>query len=441
MKAKRLSKREFERALKLGLGRAFLHVRDYGDAGVEDVIERSLLTDYVYDNQFEGDRGWWCFSILLNTGRIHEYAEFLLNNIGRGELRPLDQRHQLIVAGYFFEQGYQEFRKEIFGLSRVLLARASHQVSCLRELISVAGEKGFEFGLVELCKGCADLDQFSWECNEIYEFANNNLSSVDEALKRIEELEPDTVRFRAAIEEFKREDVEPYKPKPDPTLSEIVEFITVRDSFVRNVRPVRFGKIATDEEIGTVFDLLQHADSEVKQYACLLVFDDRQLPLIDERILNILNADNKRLRLACASALSNCSDRLVRRKALTLLKSEDGEHINFGLALLKSNYRSSDANLVLKALQKLQTPQDIHSAGLALKDLRRVEGRQELKDCFLWLYENGPESWCRAQFVETLYEWQLCPDEILYESQWDSGSDSNEFARAILTSREIQQTG
>lgn len=441
MKSIKLSKREFERALKLGLGRAYLHVRDYGDKGVERVIERSILTDFVYDNQFEGNRGWWTFSTLLNTGRIRDYAEFFMKNIGRGELRSVDYNHQLVLAGYFFEQGYTEFRPRVFELARKLLALREHECQCLQELISAAGEAGLQFGLVEFCKAEADLIKMTWECNEIYEYADNHMFSADKALDRIEEKHPDTRRFREAVKEFQIEESTPCVEKQPPTLEEILEFLDSCNSFARNYRVARFGRIAGDEHLAVIYNRLLKADTEILQHACMVAFCDRKLPVIENRVLKMLSAKNEKLRRACANALSNCEHPAVRRKALQLLKSDDAETLIFGLKLLENNYHSADASLILETLMKLRNSHDIHSAGIVLKHLSRGEGRNELKDCFLWLYENGPEAWCRAEFVKILYEWGACSDEILHESEWDSGDEVQEFARNVLTSRELEKNG
>ena len=441
MKSKKLTKREFERAIKLGLGRAFLHVRDYGDKGVERIIERSILTDYVYDNQFEGSRGWWTFSMILNTGKIRDYAEFFLKNIGRGNLSPVDMFHQLNLAGYFFEQGFTEFRPHIFELAMRLLALRDYKIGSLRELISVGGEAGLQYGLVELCKSETELITFSWECNEIYEFAEDNMFSVNKALDKIEKQFPDTKHFREAVNAHRSEKLTPCEEEQPPTLEEILEFLDSCSSFVRNYRVSRFGRIASDENIAVIYNRLAEATTEVQQHACILAFCDRKLPVIEDKVLKMLEAKNEKLRRACANALSNCTHMKIRRKARQMLRADDVETVIIGFRLLESNYCSTDASLILEALMKLRKVDDIHSAGVALKRLSRVEERKELKDCFLWLYENGPESWCRAEFVKTLCRWEECPDEILYESEWDSGDEVQECARNVLTARELEKTG
>jgi hypothetical protein len=377
--------------------------------------------------------------MILNTGNVGKYATFFLKNLGLGELRPVDMLHQLVVAGYFFEQGYTDFRPKVFALARKLLTLLEHEDSCLRELISAGGEAGLQFGLVELCKAENNLVKRSWECNQIYEFADYNLSSVDAALDRIEERHPDTKRFREAVREFQKEESAPAEEQSAPTLEEILKYFDSCNSFVQNYRVSGFGRIASDEQISIIYKRLLEANTEVQQHACMVAFCNRKFPAMDRRILQMLETKNQKLRRACANALSNCSHPTIRRKALQMLQSDDADTICFGLRLLVSNYRPSDAELLIKALKKLQKADAIHSAGLSLKKLYRDGERKELKDCFLWLYENGPESWCRAEFVQTLYRLGICTDEILYESEWDSGSELQEFARNVLTLRELEK--
>ena len=81
-----LSVREFERALSIGHGRAWLHASRHGVDGLHDVITHALLHSLAFDVQCEGDRGPWMMAIVdaANAGdlfypkiieRVHEPPE------------------------------------------------------------------------------------------------------------------------------------------------------------------------------------------------------------------------------------------------------------------------------------------------------------------------------------------------------------------------------
>ena len=83
---KRLAPREFARAMKLGLGRTLLHVAEYGDEGVEEIIKEAMLKSFAYDVMFEGLRAWWLRDIITLTGRTKLYGRFLYDNFNQDGL-------------------------------------------------------------------------------------------------------------------------------------------------------------------------------------------------------------------------------------------------------------------------------------------------------------------------------------------------------------------
>jgi hypothetical protein len=55
----------------------------------------------------------------------------------------------------------------------------------------------------------------------------------------------------------------------------------------------------------------------------------------------------------------------------------------------------------------------------------------------IWFYENGPDSWCRRYFLEELLERNFCPQDILFEAQWDCADLTQYVARAIVAKEEV----
>lgn len=51
-----LTQDQFRDSLHKGLGRAVIHVREFGAAGLADEIARACTTSLVYDPQCEGTR-------------------------------------------------------------------------------------------------------------------------------------------------------------------------------------------------------------------------------------------------------------------------------------------------------------------------------------------------------------------------------------------------
>lgn len=65
MPSEPLSPEAFADALRKGLGRALMHLRDHGDAGVEPLLEKAVTHNLSYDPQADGARTHWLFELLL----------------------------------------------------------------------------------------------------------------------------------------------------------------------------------------------------------------------------------------------------------------------------------------------------------------------------------------------------------------------------------------
>ena len=60
-----LSPDQFRDALRKGLGRALLHVREFGCNGLENAILEACEHSLDLDPQSEGTRGEWLYEILM----------------------------------------------------------------------------------------------------------------------------------------------------------------------------------------------------------------------------------------------------------------------------------------------------------------------------------------------------------------------------------------
>lgn len=440
MKSKKLTKREFERAIKLGLGRAVLHVRDYGDAGVEEILERAMFESNIFDSMFEGCRAWWLFSILSNSGNLSRYAEVFDRSWDSASRKSLDRAHQVRLAGYFFENGFFSLRQSILSNAVRLIRIKKHLVIAAEELMDVFNEEGFELALTEMAKVELRVSEDDYDCNAIQKHAEENFgeSRVEEILDKCETTNSAVKSFRECVASFNEEDVDAPQ-KRTFTLSEILNLDLVIQSHTHIPAHSQFGRKASDEEIRAVFDALRNTDNSLKQHAYLQVFSDRDLPHLDSKIISLVDSDQKEVRRACIKALSRFSDESVRQLSLNLISSSEDERIEFGLDLLVQNYDPSDAPMVLTALKRIKDKDHLHWAGMHVDDIADKGRREELSDSFLWLFNNGPDSFCRRRFIKKLIEWNTCPPDVIFEAQWDVSDDVQALARNYFAMERLKQ--
>jgi hypothetical protein len=125
--------------------------------------------------------------------------------------------------------------------------------------------------------------------------------------------------------------------------------------------------------------------------------------------------------------LSRIKDLRVRRRALILLQS--AERFTDGIDLLESNYEAGDFRIFEDLLTRSLTPAELHGIGLSIRHIVDKKVWPELEKVLLSLYETGPCSLCRTEFVEALIELERLPDFIRDEGQFDAEPDTR---RAVL---------
>lgn len=433
MKARKLNKEEFEHAIKLGLGRAVLHVRDYGDEGMEDVLKRAMLNSYVFDRMFETCGGWWVFEMVSASGNLRQYAEYFFANYSRSKDKMLNLEQQLVIAVLFYENGFESFSPIVLKLGKALLGGKHCQITVANEFIDTFGMAGFEVTVVEMAKAGIDIEKNSYECNAIFERAVDVFddSAVEESLSRLQSEHESIGRFREAVDCFNDDSEKPFGLK-ELTLQQVIELIDFQPEGLSNLAYRRFGRKASNSELAAVFEALKNTKDWRKQHAYLDVFTDRELPELDEGVMSLIYSEHVDVRRASFDALSNTTSERLRAKALELLQDGKDDCIQGGIRLLKKNYKAEDAGVILNALKNLKNADYIHWAGIDVDGLAAVAGRTELKECFEWLYENGPDSYCRRRFVEQLLEWNCAPKEMLLEAQWDVSDEVKNLVRDHL---------
>jgi len=437
MKAKKLTAQEFARAVQIGLGRALLHVKEFGDDGIELIILDAFLINYVYDMQIEGERNYWLMQLVTLTGRVKFYANALLAKLQKKKkYRRYDVVQQIYLSRAFFELGFREFLPVMFTKFRQLPAEGSGSVICGAELVQAGGLAGLEF-VAQVLGASKTPDDYArfYILEDAQELFGEEL--VDVRMKVLS-LKDDNIRlFLDASTRFRTWCDKPCLPPYDFTLVELLANIDKDKTRFGTRNFSRFGRKATDDEILTVFNLLLKTRDRRVQLALIAVFTDRAMPLFDARLLELVDSTNREIRGEAAGAFSRFKNAVVRRKALSLLRQGNEEMVPVALELLAHNYKPADASKILAILKSMASIEHIHSAGMKLRTIAENTDGDELAECYLWLYLNGPDSFCRESFLEQLIVRKKCPPQILYESQWDARDETQLLARHQANARHI----
>ena len=225
-KATKLSRAEFARAIKLGHGRAILHIKEQGDNQVKDLICKALTKCNVYDYQIEGGRHYWLWQILCITKNIDYYAGYLFENLGNPKATKWDLRQQYLLAALFFNAGFCEFRELLFSQSNRAVSDPSLFGDYSRSLVDIAGLKGLGFAISLSEKDPEILDD--WECYRVIDHAIELLSEseITEFLSESSQTTTNAKKYLEGYQEYCNNKVfEPNYTQERPNFEKILELI------------------------------------------------------------------------------------------------------------------------------------------------------------------------------------------------------------------------
>ena len=112
-----LTQPQFRDALGKGLGRAYLHVRNFGADGLRDELLHACLESLAIDPTWEGTRGDWLFAILKRTGDLEWFRPPILaalQGVEPGRTVYWDYAQWMALATNFAGIGCEESRRIIY---------------------------------------------------------------------------------------------------------------------------------------------------------------------------------------------------------------------------------------------------------------------------------------------------------------------------------------
>ncbi len=123
----------------------------------------------------------------------------------------------------------------------------------------------------------------------------------------------------------------------------------------------------------------------------------------------------------------------MRQAALERLEEQGSESdLVAALQMLRKNYRTEDAVLILRHLPGGESSSDEaswrnHCVASVLLELAENNADVSLAPCLRWLYEKGPCSICRTRAVKCLVEWDELPEELRRECRFDVAEEIREL--------------
>jgi hypothetical protein len=179
-----------------------------------------------------------------------------------------------------------------------------------------------------------------------------------------------------------------------------------------------WGMCAAEEDLRDIRSRLLEAQDPAVIASYLRVFSNRPVPEFNERLLTLLDHEDRKIRSRAFLAISKNSHQSIRKFALDHLRKGATE-FGFLKLFIRNSIPGDDALL----LEVLQIPDDVHERHWLLRDLRKVlEQNSELKvgELGTIIYGLTPCGSCRRDTCKLLVGRKAAPEWLLEECRYDA---------------------
>lgn len=166
-----------------------------------------------------------------------------------------------------------------------------------------------------------------------------------------------------------------------------------------------FGKTASEAEVLKFFSMLEKETRNEQLIRLLWIFAERELPVIDDRLLQLVHSRDHRLAKAAVSALSNKTDEKLHSFALDLLRGRNRCKAACGFTILANNYLSGNNKEVERTLAAVPESIDIDELHRIVIDCLKIAEKypgKEMSGFLHYAYENSPCMQFRKKAVKLM---------------------------------------
>lgn len=445
-----LTREQFRNALRKGLGRAVLHARRHGLAGLEEDVLQACLRTQAYDPQCNAKRAEYLFFLIdLATDRDFFRKPILQALVAapseaseRNNWNDFWHADQLFdLALIFAKRGDEEARQRMYQRFDQQVAE-DHWLG-EEQIIELDGIDG----LVHMAsvigdgwkRGVRRLDE-AFLLRGLAEHYGKEV--VLSALIGAAETDPNVKAFLETAEsgwlDFGDPQTASVRVPPAFTLKSILARVETAATEYSG-QYFHFGRIASEEDLELVFNRLLQETRPEQLMRYLWIFGRRSMPRLERRILELAETPSQiiqprpqgkpgpHLQIAAIMALAHLQDPAIRDLGIRLLL-EQPHMVQWGVIdLFKKNYQAGDIKPIMTVLPTEEV-EAIHWAGHELTDLAEAQDLPELTGAMLWVYDRTPCSTCRQAAFTALVRWNRAPAEMLAEARWDCDAQTRQLA-------------
>jgi len=452
-----VTEKEFEQAIKRGLGSAIVELKKCEDKmKYYNIVLSCCLHDITFERIMEGTKGSYLYSAICELGVKNNFEQILIdkfslshcanglffqlidilycyandgNSLSKDALykkydffaskngkllknKTLDESEQWdeVAVNLFYLDGFSVFKRYVVDIGKIL-NKNPHNEDIFDEWVMVRAENFF---------GEKRIKNF-FETNYEKSIYVKTLYDVLKARKLLDEQEQEKKMKKITVENFVEiakgaaSDKQPYH-----------KMYKIIFGFLRN---------ASDSDFLELANVILAEENETVKFLLLKPFSyNRPFPLEITPLLQYAQSNNTSLVQTAIKCLGNFKDERIHDLAIMLLKTKGLN--SFALGLIKENYKKSDENIINSLIKKATSI--LHHVQSDIAWIYRHRRSSNILPTLLKVYKKGNCTYCRYDIIKIMYSCKVLSDEILEECLYDSNSDTRSLAKQLIAKNQRQ---
>ena len=412
----------FERTVRLGLGRAVLHLRERDSHPYREIILDACLHNKAHDPQIEGTRAEYAMDLLRSSGEPEFYATRIIRSLAE-EASHWDEVHRFRIARLLAEAGDQSARQAMRSAFQVKHTSRSDMAA---EFIELDGIDGLLFVVRQIGEQLnQDADQ--WEDDYLLSVASERCGqeAVDSALKDVAGVDRNIKAYLTAVEKNRAK--RNLNPRPDPKALTYDDIRSLIGTPKAGGLMLTWAQVASDSDLErAACDLLQETDP-MKLRSFLLLFKERPFPLDYAPLFRLAELPDGPVPRHALRVLANLEDEKIRSLAFRFIETKSSLR-GYSIDLLTKNFRDGDHATVEAWCKAEADPGIVNDFDRSMRHFFLAHPNSECEARLLTkFYEKEPCAHCRYSVVERLLELGGLTDVLQRECAYDSYTETRDL--------------
>ena len=377
-----------------------------------------MTTNYAYDIQAEGDRSYYAvriFKLSSNKKRIvQQFKDYLINL--PDDLHWGHKDHTINVAIRLAKLDYLRIDEVV----EIIDQHIDKEESIAAELYLKLRKPGVRrFISVVADRHRTDADDIYYPYEERNKKILNKIHKYGIKTKDLKEHEREFIDY---LKNWKREEI-PRKHRFE-SFDQYIEYIKLNELRGRHIK---FYETFTAQQIIRLHEELEDAKDDNLIIGLLKPLNTHVYTGSIDRLIQLLDARNVRVRGEASKMLAKIKDPEVRKSAIN--KVEGGMDLRNSIVALSSNLKKSDDGKILNTIQKIDDLDELHNVGYGLMEADNISNSSDLSRSLKYIFYHSTCGICRMTLLYDHIDVKALPKVERRSLKYDSNKEIRDFTR------------